>query len=63
MDGQNVNVVWELIPYDTGIQVTKSFDVVRVYPESFGFSCNCGMEFVVSKGFEGFGYPWVEYFT
>jgi hypothetical protein len=54
MDGQNVDVVWELVPYDAGVPNTESIDVVRVYSECFGFSGNCGLVFVVPEGFEGF---------
>jgi len=54
MDGQNVNVVWEPVPNDGGVPIEESFDVLRVYPERFGFSGDCGLVVVVPEGFEGF---------
>ena len=62
MDGQDVDVVWELVPYDAGVPVTKSLDVVRVYPECLGFSSDCGLVVVVTKGFKGFVHPWEQSF-
>lgn len=53
MDGQGVNMVWELVPYETGIPATEVFYLVRIYSDRSGFSGDGGLEFVVSKGFEG----------
>lgn len=58
MDGQNVNVVWKLVPHNAGVPVAESFDVARVYPERFGFSGDCGLMIVVPESFEGFVYSW-----
>ena len=57
MDGQYVNVVWELVPHGTGVPVTESLDAVRVYPEHFWFSGNYGLVVVVPEGFEGVFQP------
>ena len=57
-----MNVVWELVPYDANVPVMEGFNVLRVYSEGFELSGDCGMDFVVSKGFEGFVYPRVYYF-
>ena len=48
-----MNVIRELIPYDTGIPATEFFDLVWVYPERFGFPGDGSLEIVVSEGFEG----------
>ena len=47
-----MDVTWELVPHDASVPVTESFDVVRVHPEGFGFSGDCGLVFVVPDGFE-----------
>ena len=59
VDGQGVNVMWELVPYDAGVPATEVFRLVGVYPERSGFSGDCGLVFVVSEGFEGVGQAWI----
>ena len=62
MDSQNVDVVWELVPYDAGVPVIKSLDVMRVYPECLGFPGDCGLVVVVPEGFKRFVHPWEQSF-
>ena len=54
MDGQDVDMVWELVPYEACIPVGEILNVVRVYPKGFDLPCNRGSDVVVAKGFEGF---------
>lgn len=54
MDGQGVNVVWELVPYGAYVPITGLLDVLRVYPECPEFSGDCRLVVVVPEGFEGF---------
>ena len=51
-----MSVVWESIPYDAGVPATEGFDLMWVYPERPEFPGDGSLEFVVSKGFEGFVY-------
>ena len=50
-----MNVLGELVPYNANIPTAESLDLMRIYPECSEFSGNCGLEFVVADGFEGFG--------
>jgi len=54
MNGQNMNVVWEPVPYNAGIPATGVFDILRVHPDRPGFSGDGGFELVVAEGLEGF---------
>ena len=54
MDGQDVNMVWELVPYEACIPLREVLDVLRVYSKCFEFPRNRGLDVVVAEGFKGF---------
>ena len=54
MNGQNVNVMWEPVPYNAGIPVIGVFDILWVHSDCLGFSGDGGFELVVTEGLEGF---------
>jgi hypothetical protein len=53
VDGQNVDVVRELVPHYAGVPVAEILNVIGVNLERFGLSGDRGVEFVVAEGFEG----------